>query len=283
VRFAVGLPNVADYGDPRLLIELGTLAEQAGWDGVFIWDHVAYRQPGWAVADPQVAVAALTAATQQVRLGVLMVALPRRRPWKVARELASLDVLSGGRMMFGAGVGSQSFEEYAAFGEQDDLHVRGQRLDEALEVLVGLWSGAPFSHRGEHYTVQETRFLPRPIQKPRVPIWIAGRWPARRPFQRAARWDGVFPTHAEVGHGETMSPVQLEEIVSYTLSRRDPSCGELDVIMEGQTTGVDHGTDARKVSTYDAVGLTWWIEQVGWFRGSVSEMRHRIRAGPPRT
>jgi hypothetical protein len=118
VRFAIGLPNVGAYGDPGLLVELGSLAEQSGWDGVFIWDHVAYREPGWPVADPQVAVAALAATTKHVRLGVLMVALPRRRPWKVARELASLDVLSGGRATFGAGLGSQPLEEYEAFGEQ---------------------------------------------------------------------------------------------------------------------------------------------------------------------
>src|SRR5471030_2691846 len=115
-----------------------------GLGGVFIWDHVAYREPGWPVADPQVAVAALAATTKHVRLGVLMVALPRRRPWKVARELASLDVLSGGRAIFGAGLGSQALQEYEAFGEQGDAKVRAERLGEALEIVVGLWSGAPF-------------------------------------------------------------------------------------------------------------------------------------------
>ena len=185
------------------------MAEQSGWDGVFIWDHVAYREPGWPVADPQVAVAALAATTKHIRLGVLVVALPRRRPWKVARELASLDVLSGGRASFGAGLGSQALEEYEAFGEQGDAKVRAERLDEALEVVVGLWSGAPFTYQGKYYTVTNGQFLPRPLQQPRIPVWIAGRWPARRPFARAARWDGVFPTHVDVGHAQTMSPVQL--------------------------------------------------------------------------
>ena len=149
MRFAIGLPNVGAYGDPGLLVELGSMAEQSGWDGVFIWDHVAYREPGWPVADPQVAVAALAASTKHVRLGVLMVALPRRRPWKVARELASLDVLSGGRATFGAGLGSQALQEYEAFGEQGDAKVRAERLDEALEVVVGPWSGAPFTYQGK--------------------------------------------------------------------------------------------------------------------------------------
>ncbi len=156
MRFAIGLPNVGAYGDPQLLVELGIMAERSGWDGVFIWDHVAYREPGWPVADPQVAVAALAATTKHIRLGVLMVALPRRRPWKVARELASVDVLSGGRAAFGAGLGSQALHEYEAFGEQGDAKVRAERLDEALEVIVGLWSGAPFTYEGKGTTRSRT-------------------------------------------------------------------------------------------------------------------------------
>jgi alkanesulfonate monooxygenase SsuD/methylene tetrahydromethanopterin reductase-like flavin-dependent oxidoreductase (luciferase family) len=281
VRFAIGLPNVGAYGDPGLLVELGRMAERSGWDGVFIWDHVAYREPGWPVADPQVAVAALAATTKHVRLGVLMVALPRRRPWKVARELASLDVLSGGRATFGAGLGSQALHEYEAFGEQGDAKVTAERLDEALDVVVGLWSGVPFTHQGKYYTVTNGQFLPRPVQRPRIPVWIAGRWPARGPFARAARWDGVFPTHVDVGYSQTMSPVQLEEIVTYTLSQRNPSDDPFDVIIEGLTDAADSSSEARRIADYEDVGLTWWIEKLGWFRGSVDDMRERIQAGPP--
>jgi alkanesulfonate monooxygenase SsuD/methylene tetrahydromethanopterin reductase-like flavin-dependent oxidoreductase (luciferase family) len=282
VRFAIGLPNVGAYGDPRLLVELGAMAEQSGWDGVFIWDHVAYREPGWPVADPQVAVAALAATTKQVRLGVLVVALPRRRPWKVARELASLDVLSGGRAVFGAGLGSQAFQEYEAFGEEGDARVRAERLDEALEIVTGLWSGHPVMYESKHYTVTNGQFLPRPVQQPRIPVWIAGRWPARRPFARAARWDGVFPTHVDVGHAQTMSPIQLEDIVTYTLSQRTPSAAPFDVVIEGQTDAAGSLSAGRRIADYGEVGLTWWIEKLGWFRGSVDDMRRRIGAGPPR-
>ena len=282
MQFAIGLPNVGVYGDPRLLVELGSMAELSGWDGVFIWDHVAYREPGWPVADPQVAVAALAASTKHVRLGVLMVALPRRRPWKVARELASLDVLSGGRAIFGAGLGSQALQEYEAFGEHGDAKVRAERLDEALEVVVGLWSGAPFTYQGKYYTVTSGQFLPRPVQQPRIPVWIAGRWPARRPFARAARWDGVFPTHVDVGHAQTMSPAQLEGIVTYTLSQRNSSADPLDVIIEGHTDAAPSSSEPRRMADYEDAGLTWWVEKLGWFRGSVDEMRQRIGAGPPR-
>jgi alkanesulfonate monooxygenase SsuD/methylene tetrahydromethanopterin reductase-like flavin-dependent oxidoreductase (luciferase family) len=179
----VGLPNVGEYGDPRLLVDLAQRAESAGWDGVFVWDHVAYRERGWPVADPYVTMAAIAATTARVRLGVMVSALARRRPWKLAREIASLDVLSGGRIVVGAGLGSQAHEEFAAFGEDPDPRVRAERLDEGLDILVGLLSGEPFAYRGRHYSVAETIFRPRALQVPRPPIWIAGRWPARRPFQ----------------------------------------------------------------------------------------------------
>ena len=132
-----------------------------------------------------------------MRLGVAGLPLARRRPQKVARETASLDLLSGGRLVFGAGLGSLAEEEFAAFGEEPDPRVRAAKLDEGLEIVAGLWSGEPFElPRAEHFTVRDDLFLPTPLQRPRIPIWIAGRWPAQRPFRRAARWDGVFPTHA---------------------------------------------------------------------------------------
>jgi len=166
------------------------MAEQSGWDGVFIWDHVAYREPGWPVADPQVAVAALAGNHEARSPRRAELALPRRRPWKVARELASLDVLSGGRATFGAGLGSQALQEYEAFGEQGDAKVRAERLDEALEVVVGLWSGAPFTYEGNYYTVANGQFLPRPVQQTQDPRMdrrsLAGTTPIRP--RRALGW-----------------------------------------------------------------------------------------------
>ncbi len=192
------------------------------------------------------AISAVAATTERMALGVMVCALARRRPWKVAREAASLDLLSGGRLRFGAGLGSAPEEEFAAFGEDPDPRVRAERLDEGLEILDRLWSGKPFEHHGEHYAVRETRFLPTPVQRPRIPVWIAGRWPARPPFRRAARWDGVFPTHRDVGHAETMTPGQLREIVDYTRSHRE---GErpFDVVIEGQTAGADPAGDLERV------------------------------------
>ncbi len=210
----------------------------------------------------------------------MVCALARRRPWKVARETASLDRLSGGRLVFGAGLGSAGEREFEDFGEDSDPRHRADLLDEGLEVLDGLWSGDAFDHRGAHFTVRGACFRPTPVQRPRIPVWIAGRWPARRPFRRAARWDGVFPTHRDVGQAETMRPEQLAEIVGYTREHRDPAVA-LDVVVEGQTPGHDAARDRAALEPYREAGLTWWIEKLGWFRGPRPAMRARIDAGPP--
>jgi alkanesulfonate monooxygenase SsuD/methylene tetrahydromethanopterin reductase-like flavin-dependent oxidoreductase (luciferase family) len=278
VRCAVGLPNIGDYGDPALLVDLARAAEAAGWDGVFVWDHIVYREHGWPAADPSVTAGAIAASTERVRLGVLVTPLARRRPWKVARETASLDVLSAGRLVVGAGLGSQAQAEFAAFGDDADARVRAEKLDEGLDILTGLWSGEPFSFTGRHHRVEETTFLPRPVQRPRPPIWIAGRWPARPPFRRASRFDGVFPTFEGVGHAEMPAPERLAEAVRYTLEhRRDDA--PFDVALEAQSDG----PEPERLAPYEAAGLTWWIEKLGWFRGPLDAMRERIERGPPVT
>jgi alkanesulfonate monooxygenase SsuD/methylene tetrahydromethanopterin reductase-like flavin-dependent oxidoreductase (luciferase family) len=280
MRFAVGVPTVRGYADPALLIELARSAEDAGWDGFFLWDHLVYHDVGDSVADPWTTLAAIASLTRSIRLGVCMTVLARRRPWKVARETATLDVISGGRLVFGASIGSLAEEEFRAFGEDPDPRVRAERVDEALEIIAGLWTGEPFSYRGRHYQVQETIFLPTPIQRPRIPVWIAGRWPNRRPFQRAARWDGVFPTHRDVGFMDLIPPRELRSIIEYTRSHRGAGDDAFDVIMEG-TTPPDPRPGRRIVAPYIDAGLTWWVERLGWFRGPVAEMRARVRAGPP--
>jgi alkanesulfonate monooxygenase SsuD/methylene tetrahydromethanopterin reductase-like flavin-dependent oxidoreductase (luciferase family) len=277
VRCAVGLPNIGDYGDPRLLAELAKRAEDAGWDGVFVWDHLAYSRPEWPVADPYVTVAAIAATTERIRLGVMVSILARRRPWKFARETASLDLLSRGRLVVGVGLGSEPELEFAAFGEDPDPRVRADRMDEGLAILLGLWSGEPFAYSGRHYSVTETVFLPSPLQRPRVPVWVAGRWPARRPFRRAARFDGVFPTFQGVGHTERPTPDQLAAVVNYTRSHRDQEDDRFDVAVEAQS----EGPEPDLIAAYSDVGLTWWIEKLGWFRGPLDYTRRRIERGPP--
>jgi alkanesulfonate monooxygenase SsuD/methylene tetrahydromethanopterin reductase-like flavin-dependent oxidoreductase (luciferase family) len=281
MHFAIGVPTVREYADPALLIELARSAEDAGWDGFFLWDHLVYHDAGDPVADPWTVLAAIAPLTSSIRLGVCMTVLARRRPQKVARETATLDVISGGRLIFGASIGSLGEEEFAAFGEDPDARVRAEKLDEALDIVTGLWTGEPFSYQGRHYRVRETVFRPTPLQRPRIPVWVAGRWPNRRPFQRAARWDGVFATHRDVGFTDLIPPEELRGIVRYTHGERGAREGEFDVTMEG-TTPEDPWRGREVVEPYGDVGLTWWVERLGWFRGSVAEMRSRARAGPPR-
>lgn len=276
VSFAVGIPNVREYADPALIASLAVDAEAAGWDGVFLWDHIAREEdPAIPATDPWIAAAAIAVRTSRVRIGLMVTPLSRRRPWKVARETVALDVLSGGRFTFGVGLGGGTKNEFEAFGEEADPRGRADLLDEGLEILDGLWSGEPFSHAGR-LTVRDAQFLPRAVQEPRIPVWVAGRWPNKRPFRRAARWDGVFPVFAGLSGAEMPAPEALAESVGYTLEHRAHD-GPFDVALE---CGSD-GRDPDRVAAYADAGLTWWVEKVGWFRGPLDAMRDRIRQGPP--
>jgi alkanesulfonate monooxygenase SsuD/methylene tetrahydromethanopterin reductase-like flavin-dependent oxidoreductase (luciferase family) len=276
VRYAVGLPNVGEFGDPRILVELGVAAEEHGWDAVYVWDHLLFHHPDWPVANPTVVVSALAARTSRIRLGVLMTALPRRRVQTVARETASLDVLSGGRLLFGAALGSID-AEYSAFGEEPDLRVRAARLDESLDTLTALWSGELVSRRGTHLVADGVRMLPTPVQRPRIPIWCAGKWPTRAGFRRAARWDGAMPTFT-YPNTEPVPVADFADVVEFLRRERGDLDG-FDIALEGATTAANA---AEVVEPYAAAGLTWWVEAFGWWRGGVAEARTRIAAGPPR-
>jgi alkanesulfonate monooxygenase SsuD/methylene tetrahydromethanopterin reductase-like flavin-dependent oxidoreductase (luciferase family) len=278
VHCAVGLPNVGEFGDPRILLDLAVAAEESGWDGVYLWDHVLYREPTWPVANPVVAMSAIAAATSRVRLGILMTALPRRRVQTVARETASLDLLCGGRLVFGAGLGSMD-AEYRAFGEEPDLRVRAARLDESLAALAELWSGEPVTYRGEYVTVDGVTMRPPPVQRPRMPVWCAARWPNRAGLRRAARWDGAMPTFADYGRGRPVPVGQLADAVDFLRTRRAGGLDGFDVAMEGWS---EPAGGAGLVSGYARAGLTWWVEALGWWRGGVAAARARIAAGPPR-
>lgn len=273
LRHAVGLPTVGEFGDPATLVELAVSAEAAGWDGVYLWDHLLYHDPDWPVANPTVSAAAIAARTSRIRLGVLMCALPRRRVQTVAREVASLDRLSGGRVVFGAGLGSMD-TEYTAFGEDADLRVRAAALDAGLATLDRLWCGEP----AEVVPGRPVRMLPTPVRGRRVPVWCAGRWPNRAGFRRGARWDGSMPTFTGYGRQRPV-PVELfTEAVAYLAERRGGLDG-FDVALEGSSDGPGA---AGTVAPYAAAGLTWWVEAMGWWRGGLAHARDRIAQGPPR-
>jgi alkanesulfonate monooxygenase SsuD/methylene tetrahydromethanopterin reductase-like flavin-dependent oxidoreductase (luciferase family) len=156
--------------------------------------------------------------------------------------------------------------------------VRAAVLDEALDVVTALWSGEPVTYEGVHHRVRGAQMQPRPLQQPRIPVWIGGRWPSRPPFRRAARYDGVMPTHAGYGKGTTMPPADLAAIVAYVSDHREQDT-PFDVVLEGATRP---DSAAEQVAAYAASGLTWWVEALGPWRGSVADMRDRVAQGPPR-
>jgi alkanesulfonate monooxygenase SsuD/methylene tetrahydromethanopterin reductase-like flavin-dependent oxidoreductase (luciferase family) len=286
MRYGLYLPNFGAFGDPLLLAELARDAEEAGWDGFFVWDHVNRDWPT-PVADPWIALAAISERTSRLRIGALVTPLARRRPWKVARETVTLDHLSSGRLVFGAGLGSAGGgePEWRAFGEETDLGVRAAMLDEGLAVLAGLWSGEPFSFEGRHYRVRETRFLPTPVQSPRIPVWIGGYWPNRAPFRRAARWDGAFPLF-DRKRGDPVS--QLRELVRFIREIRDDPA-PYDVVHLAVPTLDDHvERRAEIVAPYREAGATWWLERItpdsfgAEWQGAwpIEAMREHIRRGP---
>ena len=277
----MGVPNVGTFGDPRLLVDLAVAAEEAGWDGFFLWDHLLWDEPEGHVADPTVVISAVAARTERIRIAVMVNSLARRRAAKVARETATLDVLTAGRLIVGAGLGTLA-AEFTAFGESADPRVRAARLDESLHLLDALWTGRPVTFHGEYLTAAGVTMLPRPVQRPRIPIWCGGRWPNKRPFRRAARWDGVMPVHTGYGLGETMPPAELQAIVTYTQEHRKET-GPFDVALEGRTDGSAADRGGQLVASYVRAGLTWWIEALGWWRGTPAEAMARVRQGPPVT
>ena len=213
VRHALYLPPFGEHADPHVMVELAVAAEEAGWDGIFLWDHM-WRPTSDAldVADTWIMLAAIAAATERLRLGPTVTPLSRRRPQKVAREAVTLDQLSDGRLTLGVGLGVDSGGELQRFGECADEAVQAERLDEALEVIFGLWSGEEIDHHGPHFTADHVRFLPGPVQRPRIPVWGATRGPGRsKPLRRAARLDGLFPVNTTSDQLEKMLEVVVDE------------------------------------------------------------------------
>ncbi len=266
VRSGLSLPLFDELADPLAVVRLAAEAEEAGWHGFFVWDHLRWEAPVRRVADPWITLAAIAAATERLRLGPMVTPLPRRRPVKVARETATLDVLSGGRLTLGVGIGEDRFaREFSKTGEQLNDRARGQMLDEALEILTTAWSGESVHHHGDHYTVDDIQFFPRPVQRPGVPVWIAGFPGNARPMRRAARYDGFFPVNLE-------HPDQLAEVVATVTALRPDSTAPYDFVV-GLPVDVDP-------HPWQQAGATWWLRGFEPERVSQDQVRGVLRDGP---
>jgi alkanesulfonate monooxygenase SsuD/methylene tetrahydromethanopterin reductase-like flavin-dependent oxidoreductase (luciferase family) len=273
MRYGFVLP----YGDARTAAEAAAEAEAAEWDGFFVWE------PVWGI-DAWVCLTAAAMRTERIRLGTMITPLSRMRPWKLASEAATLDQLSGGRVILSVGLGAVD-TGFAAFGEVTDRRTRAELLDEGLEIVCGLWQGQPFRFAGKHYQVEPTNFLPPPgpVQQPRIPIWVVGALGSSRSMARVRRFDGLIPsvvsgteptrqaTAAELH--EAVGPIRAERMTPF------------DAIVEGQTSGTDRDAAIAQVAAWIAAGATWWLETL-WEAGSGAEGRtavlERIKQGPPR-
>jgi alkanesulfonate monooxygenase SsuD/methylene tetrahydromethanopterin reductase-like flavin-dependent oxidoreductase (luciferase family) len=273
MQFGLDVPTTGDYADARVLAGLAADAEASGWDGFFIWDVLLGDRP---VIDPWIALTAIALQTARIRIGLMVTPLARHRPWLVARRLANLDQLSGGRVVCTVGLG-HSERDFSAFGETSEATVRGARLDESLTILAGLWREENFSFAGQHYTLDQVTVRPKPVQSPRIPLWVAGGWPRRPPFRRAARWDGA--AFKSVHHDERrwLTLDEFGEGVAYLRAMRT-STKPFDVLMSGELPE-DRPAAREQVAAFEAAGATWWVEEgLGW---SLEEFRQRIRGGPP--
>jgi alkanesulfonate monooxygenase SsuD/methylene tetrahydromethanopterin reductase-like flavin-dependent oxidoreductase (luciferase family) len=266
VRHALYVPPFGTFGDAALLIELARAAEASGWDGFFLWDHLHFEADAPFV-DAWIALTAMATATERLRIGPLITPLPRRRPWKVAREAVTLDHLSSGRLVLGVGLGIDFWHEFDGFGEPaTDDRIRAELLDDGIEIITRLWSGERVSYTGMRLRVDGVRFLPRPVQQPRIPIWSAVLWPPRpNPIRRAARCDGVAPFNPT-----GMTPEQVVELrARIDAERTDGS--PYDVCL--------HGPPAR-AAEFAAAGVTWYMASL-LPDEPLAEVRRVVEKGPP--
>jgi alkanesulfonate monooxygenase SsuD/methylene tetrahydromethanopterin reductase-like flavin-dependent oxidoreductase (luciferase family) len=278
VRFGIHLPIFEPYGEPATLVDLAVLAERSGWDGVFVWDHLWF--PGSpATADPWIALAAIASATSSVTLGPLVTPLARRRPWKLARETATLDRLSSGRLVLGVGLGVP--RDYELFGEPVDGRARGDATDEAIELLRAFWSERTVEHAGARFTVraegdEQPAFRPGPHGGRAIPLWAAARLGSpERPFRRAAGLDGVAPVPASSDPASAVTADQLAEVVE-RVARHRPSLDGFEVVAIASSAG------GESPSAYERAGATWFVEDLHPRWGGLERAREIVAAGPPR-
>jgi alkanesulfonate monooxygenase SsuD/methylene tetrahydromethanopterin reductase-like flavin-dependent oxidoreductase (luciferase family) len=265
MRFGLHVPQLGALGEPAALVDLAERAERAGWDGFFVWDHVMHGGDPPA-CDPWVALGGIAARTVRLRLGPLVTPIPRRRPWKLAREAVTLDRLSSGRAVLGVGIGTDAYGEFSAFDEPAvDDRGRAARLDEGLAVITGLWAGRRVSYTGDHYVVRDVVHTPTPVQTPRIPVWCAVVWPHRRPLERAARWDGVVP----VGR---LTPGDVAAMVAAVRSHRTDDRPFDVVLPSAATTGESPGA-------YAAEGATWWLASLD--AHNLARSQRVVDRGPP--
>jgi alkanesulfonate monooxygenase SsuD/methylene tetrahydromethanopterin reductase-like flavin-dependent oxidoreductase (luciferase family) len=272
---------VLPYGDARTAADLAAVAEERGWDAFFVWEGV------WAI-DAWVSLTAVAMRTERIRIGTMLTPLPRRLPWELAGQVATLDNLSGGRVILPVGLGA-SDDRWWLFEDDPGQRARAERMDEALDLMLALWSGEPVTYSGAHYRARPADAMvpPRPAQRPRVPIWIVGAWPRPKSMRRAARLDGWLPAYVPKDSDDReLTPELLREGIAWLRERRTAAGLTMegyDIVAEG-TTPPDPAAAAEIVRPWAEAGATWWID-ADWSDMNPDRVRAaalaRLEAGPP--
>ena len=274
MKFGIYAPNFGDtFGDPRLVTKLAVEAEKSGWDGFFLWDHIMNTEGFPDTVDPFIALTSVAENTEKIHLGTTVTPLTRRRPWKLARETVTLDILSEGRFILGIGLGGSS--EFSVMNEETNLRKMAEMADEHLEILDGLWSGEEFSYEGKYYKIDKVKFLPRPVQKPRIKLWGAGTWPKKGPFRRAAKLDGVIPLSED--YRNPLTPDDYRDMIGYMENLG--LCESYDIVKISFNIPED---DRRSIiNDFEDAGVNWWLELVSDWTGSYEKIKEIIMQGPP--
>jgi hypothetical protein len=273
LKFGLALP----YVSAREVAELCRLAEETAWDGCFLGDAI------WC-EDPMISLAAAAMVTQRIRLGTMIIPMPLRRPWKVASESLALDRLSEGRLILGLGAGAVWMGWHSFPDEVTDTKARAEMLDESIDILTLLYQRKQFDYDGKHYHLKLTQmdlqhFPPRPVQQPRIPIWVPGLWPHKKSMQRALKCDGVLAEKRNAeGQGEAVTPADIREMKAYITAHRTLTT-PFDIVVNGKTTGLSRAQVQEQLLAWEEAGITWWVEDL--FTESVEQSRERIRQGPP--
>jgi alkanesulfonate monooxygenase SsuD/methylene tetrahydromethanopterin reductase-like flavin-dependent oxidoreductase (luciferase family) len=269
---------VLPFGDARTAAEMAQLAEAHGWDAFFVWE------PVWGI-DAWVCLSAAAMVTHRIRLGTMLTPLSRMRPWKLASESATLDNLSGGRVILSVGLGAID-TGFAEFGEETERKTRAELLDEGLEIVTGLWRGQPFAFDGKHYHVRPCSFQPPPppVQQPRIPIWVVGGWPSHKSMERALRYDGLLPNVIDPQKGARgPQPDELAQMTAYVRANRAEGL-PFDIVTEGVTPGDDPAAAAEILRPWVNAGATWWLEgrwETPRTPEGMESLHTRLRQGPP--
>lgn len=276
MKYGLDLSAVGRCGEPSTMVELSGLAEASGWDGIFVEDYVFFYDPGVPAYDPWATLSAIAVATSTLTLGTCVTPLVRRRVWKLAAEAMTVDRLSGGRLVLGVGLGDAGSKDFGGVGELADAKQRAIALDESLDVLTALWSGEPVTYHGRFVSLDDVRLVARPVQQPRIPIWVGGCAALPGPRQRALRWDGSCLYGAPPPHWRDLSAA---DVIALKADAGRHGNDSYVVAVGGRARRKDVDAEIEYVTSLAEAGTDWWNEHLPP-QTSPEDAQALIAAGP---